>query len=146
MLDRFPLPLVCIGSGAFLPAFPLIFSASLPFTFVMYACFLLWQQVSSLEYSKQLKVFMACKRNPMALQIQEQFTFVDFVSQFCLRKIQILLHVFCSLNVSIFHIRIKFLTDLLPWRTKHQNLTVTERNKRRSRLQTDSSVTNVQFK
>lgn len=92
---------------------------------------------------KQLKVFMACNINPMALQIQEQFTFVELLSQ---DKIQILLHVFYSLNVSIFHTRIKFLTDLLPCGSKHQKSTATERNNRRLTLQTSFSVTNAQFK
>lgn len=94
----------------------------------------------------------------MTLKIQEHSTFVDLVSRFCLLhyqkflpqrvqgKIQTLLHLFCPVNVYIFHIRIKFLADLLPCEGKHQNSTITGENNMKLRFQTAFSVTNAQFK
>lgn len=115
-------------------------SVSLPFTFLMCAGFALQQQVSSL-YIPSMKEKLNGTSNTRAIHIcRSRLTALPQA------RIQIRLHVFCSLNISIFHIRIKFLTDLLPCGSKHQNLTVSERNNRRSGLQTASSVTNVQFK
>lgn len=107
---------------------------------------------------KQFKIFMIYENNPITLKIQEHSTFIDLVSRFCLLhyqkflpqrvqgKIQTLLHVFCPVNVYIFHIRIKFLADLLPCEGKHQNSTITGGNNTKLRFQTAFSVTNAQFK
>lgn len=57
-----------------------------------------------------------------------------------------LLHASCPVKVYTFHIRIKFLTDLLPCGGKHQNSTMPGGKNRELRFQTVFSATNAQLK